>query len=184
MVDFYSDIDELKYKIAMAISKIINDVPMPGWVRADQAEKAIETAGNSDVFQRLQEQLVLIQDAIIDKVEQTSMKWEPFPTDEMQAMHDKKKEDIEVPILSNEAKMLLQEATKDSAGQILMITSLEGTEIQTNHMVMNRNKIGKDVAVWKAALDELKNHKLIIAVGYKNEIFQLTRYGYEVSEKI
>ncbi len=44
--------------------------------------------------------------------------------------------------------------------------------------------VGKDVAVWKAALDELKSNKLAVAVGYKNEIFQLTKYGYEVSEKI
>ncbi len=184
LVDFYSDVDVLKYKIAMAMPKIINDAPMPGWVRADQAKKAIETAGDSDVFQRLQEQLMLIQNAIIDKVEQTSMKWEPISADEIQEMFDKEKEEVKVPTLSNEAKMLLQEAAKDSVGQILMITSLEGTEIQTNHTVMNSNKIGKDVAVWKAALDELKSNKLAVAVGYKNEIFQLTKYGYEVSEKI
>lgn len=42
LVDFYSDIKDLKYKIAITIPKIINAVPMPGWVRADQAEKAIE----------------------------------------------------------------------------------------------------------------------------------------------
>ena len=42
LVDFYSDIKDLKYKIAMAMPKIINDVPMSGWVRADQAEKAID----------------------------------------------------------------------------------------------------------------------------------------------
>ena len=184
LVDFYSDVDVLKYKIAMAMPKIINDAPMPGWVRADQAKKAIETAGDSDVFQRLQEQLMLIQNAIIDKVEQTSMKWEPISADEIQEMFDKEKEEVKVPTLSNEAKMLLQEAAKDSVGQILMITSLEGTEIQTNHTVMNSNKIGKDVAVWKAALDELKSNKLSVAVVYKNEILPLTKYVSEVSEKI
>ena len=53
-----------------------------------------------------------------------------------------------------------------------------------NAFTMNTEKIGKSAAIWKEAVRELQNNQLIMAVGNKNEIFQLTRLGYEVSEKI
>lgn len=93
-------------------------------------------------------------------------------------------ETLTIPVLSEEAKKLLKEAINDAAGQILIIKLLEGTEIQTNNVIMNREKIGKDVAIWTAAVDELRNKELLVSVGNRNEIFQLTRLGYEVSEKI
>ena len=184
LVDFYSNEEELKYKIAMAIPKIINDVPMPGWVRADQAEKAIATARDISGIQDLQKQLDAIQNTILEKVEQTQMKWEPISKEEIDAMFNTEKEEVKIPILSEEAKHLLIEATKDAAGQIFVIDSLEGTDIQTNNKVMNTEKIGKSVAIWRAAVEELRNNQLIMAVGNRNEIFQLTKLGYEVSEKI
>ena len=50
---------------------------------------------------------------------------------------------MRIPILSEEAKQLLIEATKDAASQILVIDSLEGTDIQTYNKIMNIDKIGK-----------------------------------------
>ena len=184
LVDFYSNEDELKYKIAMAMTKIINDAPMPGWVRADQAEKAIATAGDTDGIRDLQRQLEKIQNTILEKVEQTQMKWEPISKEEIDALFSPEKKELKLPILSDEAKCLLTEAAKDAVGQILVINSLEGVDIQTNNKIMNTDKIGKSAAIWKEAVSELQNNQLIMAVGNKNEIFQLTRLGYEVSEKI
>ena len=184
LVDFYSNEDELKYKIAMAMPKIINDASMPGWVRADQAEKAIATAGDTDGIRDLQRQLEKIQNTILEKVEQTQMKWEPISKEEIDAMFSSEKKELKIPILSDEAKCLLTEAAKDAVGQILVINSLEGVDIQTNNKIMNTDKIGKSAAIWKEAVSELQNNQLIMAVGNKNEIFQLTRLGYEVSEKI
>ena len=184
LVNFYSNEDELKYKIAMAMPKIINDVPMPGWVRADQAEKAIATAGDTDGIRDLQRQLEKIQNTILEKVEQTQMKWEPISKEEVDAMFSSEKKELKIPILSDEAKCLLTEAAKDAVGQILVINSLEGVDIQTNNKIMNTDKIGKSATIWKKAVSELQNNQLIMAVGNKNEIFQLTRLGYEVSEKI
>lgn len=184
LVDFYSNEEELKYKIAMVIPKIINDVPMPGWVRADQAEQAIAIAKDFSGIQDLQNQLNEIPNIILEKVEQTQMKWEPISKEEIDEMFNTAKEEVRIPILSEEAKQLLIEATKDAAGQILVIDSLEGTDIQTNNKIMNIDKIGKPVAIWRAAIEELRNNQLIMAVGNRNEIFQLTKLGYEVSEKI
>ena len=112
------------------------------------------------------------------------MKWEPISKEEIDAMFNTEKEEVRIPILSEEAKQLLIEATKDAAGQILVIDSLEGTDIQTNNKIMNIDKIGKSVAIWRAAMEELRNNQLIMAVGNRNEIFQLTKLGYEISEKI
>ena len=185
LVDFYSDITDLKYKIAMAMPKIINDVPMPGWVRADQAEKAIEVMGESGGFKELKQQLEIIQNTILDKVEQTRIQWEPISNDEIDAIiNEAFDEEIKIPVLSKEATMLLREAVKDAAGQILVINSLEGTKIQTNNVIMNKERLGRDVAIWAGAVDELKSNQLIIPVGNKNEIFQLTKLGYDVSERI
>lgn len=184
LVNFYLDIKDLKYKIAMAMPKIINDVPMPGWVRADQAEKAIEVMRDVDGFQALQKQLEDIQNKIVDKVEQTKMQWEPISKEQIKSLFNNENETLTIPVLSEEAKKLLKEAINDAAGQILIIKSLEGTEIQTNNVIMNREKMGKDVAIWTAAVDELRNKELLVSVGNRNEIFQLTRLGYEVSEKI
>jgi hypothetical protein len=146
LVDFYFNEVELKYKIAMAIPEIINDVPMSGWVRADQAEQAIATAKDSSGIQDLQNQLKEIQNSILEKVEQTQMKWEPISEEEIDVMFNAEKEEVRIPILSEEAKQLLIEASKDAASQILVIDSLEGTDIQTNNKIMNIDKIGKSVA--------------------------------------
>lgn len=99
-------------------------------------------------------------------------------------MFSSEKKELKITILSDEAKCLLTEATKDAVGQILVINSFEGVDIQTNNKIMNTDKIGKSAAIWKEAVSELQNNQLIMAVGNKNEIFQLTRLGYEVSEKI
>lgn len=185
LVDFYSDIMDLKYKIATAMPKIINDVPRSGWVRADQAENAIEAMRDASGFQELKKQLEVIQNTILDKFEQTRIKWEPISSEEINAMFDEVfNEELKIPILSQEAIILLKEAIMDAAGQVLVINSLEGTEIQTNNKIMNKQKTGKDVAIWKSAVEELIDKELINSVGSKNEIFQLTKLGYDVAEKI
>lgn len=73
---------------------------------------------------------------------------------------------------------------KDTTSQILVINSLEGTEIQTNNVIMNEEKIGRDIVILINAVDERRNNQLLIPVWNKNEIFQLTKFGYEVSERI
>lgn len=64
---------------------------MPGWVRADQAEQAIATAKDFSGIQDLQNQLNEIQNTILEKVEQTQMKWEPISKEEIDAMFNTEK---------------------------------------------------------------------------------------------
>lgn len=108
----------------------------PRWKKADQAAKAIETVEDTSCLQELQNQIEVIQNAFWAKVEQTRKKWKPICSDEIDAMSSDEKDDLKILILSDEAKRLLLEATKDPAGQILVINSLEGIKIQTNSTVI------------------------------------------------
>lgn len=123
---------------------------------------------------------------IVSKLQQAKIQWEPVSSDEIHAMFDEVvfKEELEIPVLSKEARILLREAMKDAAGQILVINLLEGTEIQTNNVIMNKERLGRDAVIWMNAINELRNKQLLIPVGNKNEIFQLTKFGYEISERI
>lgn len=76
--------------------------------------------------------------------------------------------------------MLLRETIKDAAGRILVINSLDGMEIQTNNVIMNKERFRRDVYIRTNAVDELRNKQLLIPVGNKNEIFQFAKFGYEV----
>lgn len=181
LVDFYSDENDIKYKIATAINKIVKDAPQVGWVRADKVQEALAMAEDKAGFLELQKQIDDLKKAIIEKVEQTNISWEPIPFNDIEALFDKK---IDVPALSIEAKKLLVEAAADPAGQILVITTMEGTEIQTNNKTMNNDLTGKDMIRWRESVDELLSNKLITLIGQKNEIYQLTKYGYDVAEKI
>lgn len=106
LVDFYSNEQELKYKIAMAKSKIIADAPRPGWVRADQAENAIKVAGDESGFENIQRQLENLQNVILEKVKQTSVQWEPIPEDKIDELFKQEKNKITIPKLTEEAKKI------------------------------------------------------------------------------
>jgi hypothetical protein len=38
--------------------------------------------------------------------------------------------------------------------------------------------------MWQGALDELGNNGLVEPVGYKGEVFTLTRAGYEMADRL
>lgn len=85
--------------------------------------------------------------------------------------------------LSEEARTLLMEASQDSNGQILKMSALGGTFIiQTNRNNLIRDNNAKEKAIWESALGELIANDLAKEIGYKDEMFQLTRYGYEIAE--
>jgi hypothetical protein len=85
--------------------------------------------------------------------------------------------------LSDDSVELLTSAAS-ADGQIMYIGHAGGASVQ----VGNRNFIASDSpreeARWKAAIEELLNYGLIEDVGYKREIFQLTKSGYDVADQI
>ena len=92
--------------------------------------------------------------------------------------------DTRIPHLSDEAKILLKEASMDNHGTILHVRYLGGTDIQTNGKNLITKQDRKHVAKWEAALKELLNANLIVARGHKGEIFEVSDKGYQIADMI
>jgi hypothetical protein len=87
--------------------------------------------------------------------------------------------------LSEEAKLLLKEASKDRNGQIMKLGFLGGSfTIQTHGKRLNSGDGARERAKWNSALDELLREDLIIEKGFKGEIYELTKKGFELADKI
>ncbi|MGT2502175.1 hypothetical protein ACVOMS_17615 [Bradyrhizobium guangxiense] len=87
-----------------------------------------------------------------------------------------------IPALSDEAKTLLVEASKDNNGTLIYSRFLSGESLSTNGKEFLENATPRDRARWEGALRDLEMHDLIKDQGYKGEIFELTREGYDVAE--
>lgn len=86
--------------------------------------------------------------------------------------------------LSNEAKILLKEASNDATGEIMKLGYIGGFVFQANGKQLNEDYSARTKAKWEAAMDELLNLDLIYTVGYKGEIFHLTDKGYKVADEL
>ncbi len=86
-------------------------------------------------------------------------------------------------LLSPEAQELLLAATKDPSGSILAGRTIGGGVIQTN----SKNYLPEDArgaATWWGALQELEHADLIHAVGSKREVFEVTKRGYSLADRL
>lgn len=89
-----------------------------------------------------------------------------------------------IPKLSNEARILLKEASYDNHGTIIFVEYLNGTDVQTNGKNLISDQKPREIAMWKAALNELVVNGLVEEQGHKGEIFQVTAFGYEIADMI
>jgi hypothetical protein len=94
------------------------------------------------------------------------------------------KSETKIPNLSNEAKLLLKEASMDTHGTILHVRYLGGTDIQTNGKNLITNQDRRHVAKWEAALQELLTVELVVARGNKGEIYEVSNKGYKIADMI
>jgi len=86
--------------------------------------------------------------------------------------------------LSNDAKSLLKEASKDPSGAIMKLKLLSGSEIHTNGKRINDDDSPRANAKWEAAINQLLKLDLISEDGYKGEIFHLTDLGYKIADNL
>ena len=86
--------------------------------------------------------------------------------------------------LTKEARTLLKEASLDPNGTIIYVSLREGTIIQTNRENLIGSNEPREIAKWKAALEELRNEKLIAGRGNKDQIFDVTDLGYKFADII
>ena len=89
-----------------------------------------------------------------------------------------------IPTLSQEARILLKEASQDSSGVILHVRYLNGSAMQTNGKNLASSNDRREVAKWEEALQQLSLHELVVDRGYKGEVFEITNFGYQVADMI
>lgn len=89
-----------------------------------------------------------------------------------------------LPTLSNEARILLKEASLDSNGTIISLRYIGGEDIQTNGKNLISSQHPREVARWKSAIQELKYENLIEDPSHKGEIFRITNLGYQIADMI
>lgn len=90
----------------------------------------------------------------------------------------------QIPALSQEARVLLKEASKDGGGTIIHARYMGGTDIQTNGKNFIPSNDRREIAKWEEALEQLRSNELVVDLGYKGEVFEITNLGYQVADMI
>lgn len=85
--------------------------------------------------------------------------------------------------LSDEAKVLLKSAAMRDDGTIVKTTSFNGLTIQAGSKSFGCDS-AREAAKWEDALNELETANLVIARGYKGEIYELTHKGWIVADSL
>jgi len=85
--------------------------------------------------------------------------------------------------LSEEARTLLKAAAKKEDGRILKIAYVGGRVIQAGGQQFGGER-GREAAKWENALNELIENDLVVARGYKDQVFELTHYGWSVADAL
>ncbi len=87
-----------------------------------------------------------------------------------------------MPDLSDAARELLIEATKDGSGTILCLNTMGGSYVQTNGKSFTEPGNARSEARGRGAVKELSDLGLIEDRSYKGEVFSVTDAGYRVAE--
>ena len=88
------------------------------------------------------------------------------------------------PQLSEEAKELLLQAAKNTAGAIVRVRSAGGLVIQAGGKSFVESGDKRSEARWNGALEELLNYGLVNDPTGKGQLFDVTREGFEVADEL
>jgi hypothetical protein len=89
------------------------------------------------------------------------------------------------PSLSKEAVELLLEAVKDPRGCVMRVRHQGGAQVSTNgKQFLQDENDARSTAVWEGAVDELEAEGLIKDVGFEREVYDVTRAGYDLAERL
>jgi hypothetical protein len=80
--------------------------------------------------------------------------------------------------ISDKARELLISAAKDGHGLIMIVRTTAGLFVQANKRQFAESKNPRSEAEWKAAVEELQQHRLIEDMGEGGMSFQVTLNGY------
>jgi hypothetical protein len=85
--------------------------------------------------------------------------------------------------LSQEALILLKTASSRNDGSILKIAVIGGKFVQAGGQTFG-GEGGRENAKWEHALNELLNEGLVVARGFKGEVFELTHEGWAFADML
>ncbi|MBL8298080.1 MAG: DUF4062 domain-containing protein [Rhodanobacteraceae bacterium] len=85
--------------------------------------------------------------------------------------------------LSEEAIILLKQAGTHDDGVILKLATLGGRLLQVGGKTFGGGK-GRESAKWENALQELLDAELVVARGYKDQVFELTHAGWAALDSL
>ena len=87
--------------------------------------------------------------------------------------------------LSKEAMSLLKESASDPSGLVLFEYYGASVDLHTNGISFFTDKADhRALAVWESALQELVKADLLVARGDRGEVFEITKKGYDVAERL
>ncbi len=86
--------------------------------------------------------------------------------------------------ISEDAELLLVEASRDRSGTISRLNTNQGLIIRTNGKQFTQSDNHRSEAQWEAAVQELYSNGLIKDKGYKGELSTITNSGYKLADKI
>lgn len=84
--------------------------------------------------------------------------------------------------LTEEARVLLLEATSEKGGVILKLATLGGRFIQTNGKAFGERGDRRSSAKWEHALDQLITAGLVIPRGHKDQVFEVSETGFQFAD--
>jgi hypothetical protein len=84
--------------------------------------------------------------------------------------------------LSEEARQLLLEGSRDRDGRIMWLSMAEGLQIQTNGKVFVEAQNARSEAKWRAAIQQLEQRRLIRRES--SSIFSLTDEGFKIADTL
>lgn len=204
-VDFFTDINSLKYKASPTFSNAINYVDdNAGWVRYrdiveiinEEAEERNKT--NAELGEHQQKMLEDMKDMFskigsrLTELENNQLTWEEIPTvtnEDIDELFRNETEDDksivgqdDVGNIPVDSAFLLVYAA-DGDGQIIKTKTLSSpTQVSTSGKQFMADNSNRESARWEEALDRLIKWGWVKAVGYKGEIFRLTGTGYSKAD--
>jgi Domain of unknown function (DUF4062) len=163
---FFSNTDELKLVVFESLGSFERNEDLTGWIHG--GDVVDPKALLQEVAQLRAENKVLRRQ--ISEIEALGTSYLPA----LDRPHSTQ--------LGPDARQLLV-AAKNGGGYILYLQTMGGVAIK----VASRNFIGsprdREEARWKAALDELREHRLVEPSGSKGQTFRMTKRGYEVADE-
>lgn len=113
-----------------------------------------------------------------------SVLWEDkrnqFISDILEVENHVNKQLIDKEVISNEAKEILSNAIVDSDAQIFVMADLtSGKTIEAGNKSYSEAMGVREFSKWESGFDELLENKFIKDMGNKNEIFKVTKTGFD-----